>query len=338
MKIFKQKNMLILMAAAFIITMVSGNIMAYSYSSYGNSYSGNYYSNRSSYGGNSYYSGGYYNGSSNYSNNYSNYYRSRYGSTTPDTGNTGSNNNTGNNDSNNGTSTGKSSGPVLKQGVRTTGTRYLEVKLKGLGYDVTVDGYYGRDTTVAVMSFQRKYGLPVTGNIDVRTRDKIREVYAARPVNDPAPAPTPEPEPEPQPTPDPQPAPQPSTNLSQLEQQMLNMINQERRANGLQPLRMDSRLVNLARKKSQDMIDNNYFSHNSPTYGSPFKMLNDAGVNYNTAGENLAGNSSVSGAHRALMNSSGHRRNILSSKFTRVGIGIKKGGPYGMMFTQIFTG
>ncbi len=138
--------------------------------------------------------------------------------------------------------------------------------------------------------------------------------------------------------PEPAPTVPEQSNMNQMEQQMLNMINQERAANGVQPLKMDSRLVTLARKKSQDMIDNNYFSHTSPTYGSPFQMLKDAGVSYRTAGENIAGNSSVSGAHKALMNSSGHRRNILNPNYTAVGIGIVKGGPYGMMFTQLFIG
>ncbi len=122
------------------------------------------------------------------------------------------------------------------------------------------------------------------------------------------------------------------------EQQMLSLVNQERAKAGLPALKADMRLVLLARKKSQDLIDKNYFSHTSPTYGSPFDMMKAAGITYGTAGENLAGSYSVESAHTALMNSEGHRRNILNPAFTHIGIGIVHGGTYGMMFTQMFTG
>ena len=98
------------------------------------------------------------------------------------------------------------------------------------------------------------------------------------------------------------------------------------------------RLVSLARQKSQDMITNNYFGHQSPTYGSPFDMMKKAGVTYRTAGENLAGASTVQQAHSGLMNSSGHRANILNPNFTHIGIGMVRGGRYGAMWTQMFIG
>ncbi|MFZ5815201.1 MAG: CAP domain-containing protein [Bacillota bacterium] len=129
-----------------------------------------------------------------------------------------------------------------------------------------------------------------------------------------------------------------TAGLTAAEQQMLNLVNQERAKNGLAPLKADLQLTQLARLKSQDMIKHNYFSHQSPTYGSPFDMMKRYGVSYRTAGENLAGNSSVTGAHTGLMNSPGHRANILSTKYTHVGIGIAQGGSYGMMFTQMFVG
>jgi len=129
----------------------------------------------------------------------------------------------------------------------------------------------------------------------------------------------------------------PTSGLTAEEQQMVNLVNQERVKAGLQPLEVDMRLVKVARLKSQDMIDNNYFSHQSPTYGSPFDMMKSQGITYGYAGENIAGNQSVQAAHTSLMNSSGHRANILNSKFKHVGIGIVNGGPYGMMFTQEFT-
>lgn len=85
------------------------------------------------------------------------------------------------------------------------------------------------------------------------------------------------------------------------------------------------------------MISNNYFSHTSPTYGSPFDMMKQFGVSYRTAGENLAGAGSVEAAHKNLMNSSGHRANILNGNYRAAGIGIVAGGPDGKMFVQLFT-
>ncbi len=118
---------------------------------------------------------------------------------------------------------------------------------------------------------------------------------------------------------------------------MLDLVNQARRNAGLHPLQADLRLTQLARQKSQDMAVKNYFSHISPTYGSPFDMLRNAGISYTLAGENIAGAGSVTSAHNALMNSSGHRANILHPSYQRVGIGIYRGGAYGMMFTQLFV-
>jgi len=144
--------------------------------------------------------------------------------------------------------------------------------------------------------------------------------------------------------PQPQPQPQPEepgsdvVTLTQDEQKMINLVNQERQKYGLKPLEVDYQLVKLARMKSQDMVDKNYFSHQSPTYGSPFDMMKNAGVRYRWAGENIAGAGSTDRAHTALMNSEGHRANILNADFTHIGVGIVKGGPYGMMFTQMFIG
>lgn len=136
------------------------------------------------------------------------------------------------------------------------------------------------------------------------------------------------------------PVAKPSTTegLTANEKQMLDLVNQERTKQGLAPLKVNMEVQKLARMKAKDMIDKNYFSHQSPTYGSPFDMMNRYGVDYRTAGENIAGNSSVQGAHTSLMNSDGHRKNILNSAFTEVGIGIVDGGPYGKMFVQMFKG
>lgn len=125
-------------------------------------------------------------------------------------------------------------------------------------------------------------------------------------------------------------------SLTAEEQEMLRLVNEARKQNNVAPLQADIPLTKVARVKSQDMIDNNYFSHNSPTYGSPFDMMKSFGINYVKAGENIAGNQNVQKAHESLMNSPGHRKNILNPDYTHIGIGIKQGGQYGIMFTQMF--
>ncbi|PKM95208.1 MAG: serine protease [Firmicutes bacterium HGW-Firmicutes-1] len=127
-----------------------------------------------------------------------------------------------------------------------------------------------------------------------------------------------------------------STSLSAAEQQMVTLVNKAREENNLPALKVDTTLANVARTKAKDMIDNNYFSHNSPTYGSPFDMMKSFSIKYIKAGENIAGNQTVQAAHDALMKSPGHRANILSSDYTHIGIGIVEGGSYGNMFTQMF--
>ncbi|MCC5912430.1 MAG: SCP-like extracellular protein [Clostridiaceae bacterium] len=152
-----------------------------------------------------------------------------------------------------------------------------------------------------------------------------------------APEPTPTPAPDPTPAPIQEPVPVEGVEgLSSQEQQMVDLVNGAREENGLPPLRVDLEVTRVARIKSQDMEDNNYFSHYSPVYGSPFEMMDSFGINYIHAGENLAGNSSVEAAHQALMNSSGHRKNILSPDFTHIGVGIRPSNRYGMLFTQMF--
>jgi uncharacterized YkwD family protein len=117
---------------------------------------------------------------------------------------------------------------------------------------------------------------------------------------------------------------------------MFNLVNEERKLRGLHELKIHEGLVKVARLKSKDMIDLRYFAHQSPTYGSPFDMMRNAGIAYTYAGENLAGAPTVARAHTALMNSPGHRANILNVNYTHVGIGIVDGGMYGKMFTQMF--
>ncbi len=128
-----------------------------------------------------------------------------------------------------------------------------------------------------------------------------------------------------------------STSLTSMEQQMITLVNQARSQNNLPALQVDMQVTNVARVKAQDMIDNNYFSHNSPKYGSPFDMMKSFGVHYVKAAENIAGNQNVQNAHNAFMNSPGHRQNILNPDYTHIGIGIKQGGQYGNMFSQMFV-
>jgi len=128
------------------------------------------------------------------------------------------------------------------------------------------------------------------------------------------------------------------SNMTADEQEVFNLINQQRTQNGLQTLKVDSEVQRVAKIKAQDMVDNNYFSHNSPTYGSPFEMLNSFKVSYKSAAENIAGNSSNSAAVNAWMNSSGHKANILNGNFNYTGIGIVNGSKYGKIYVQMFIG
>ncbi|MFW5976814.1 MAG: CAP domain-containing protein [Bacillota bacterium] len=106
--------------------------------------------------------------------------------------------------------------------------------------------------------------------------------------------------------------------------------------NDVEPLEINSELTQVARRKSQDMVENDYFSHHSPTYGSPFDMLDHFNIKYLHAGENIATNPSLENAHESLMNSSGHRQNILNSNYTHIGIGITRGDGNNLMITQLF--
>jgi len=129
------------------------------------------------------------------------------------------------------------------------------------------------------------------------------------------------------------PTEQPSTSL-QFDQQVLQIVNSERAKAGLSTLSMDSDLSNMALVKAQDMINNNYFDHTSPTYGSPFDMMKKFQITYKAAGENIAkGQPTPEQVMNDWMNSAGHRANILSSSFTHIGIGYFKGA-----WVQEFTG
>src|ERR1044072_734981 len=121
-----------------------------------------------------------------------------------------------------------------------------------------------------------------------------------------------------------------------LEKQMLDLVNQERVANGLNPLAPDPELTEVARKHSADMFARGYFAHDTPDGFSPFDRMKQANVRFTTAGENLALAPTLPIAHNGLMNSPGHRANILRREFGRVGIGVMDGGMRGLMVSQEF--
>lgn len=127
-----------------------------------------------------------------------------------------------------------------------------------------------------------------------------------------------------------------SEDLVEMENEMMDLVNEEREKNGLNKLELDEELRNVARIKSKDIADNDYFAHTSPTYGDPFEMMDGFGIDYTQAAENLAGHQSVKLAHEGLMKSEGHRENILREGLTHIGIGIQKDEKYRYIFTQMF--
>lgn len=125
--------------------------------------------------------------------------------------------------------------------------------------------------------------------------------------------------------------------IKAIESEVVRLVNIERSKKGLQPLKENWQLSRVARYKSADMATKNYFSHTSPTYGSPFRMMESFGIKYSAAGENIAyGQKTAQQVMTAWMNSPGHRSNILSPSYTQIGVGYatnKSGTPY---WTQMF--
>jgi uncharacterized protein YkwD len=123
----------------------------------------------------------------------------------------------------------------------------------------------------------------------------------------------------------------------EAEEEMLRLLNEERVARGLAPLTADPALREVARAHSADMFQRGYFAHVNPDGQDPFDRIEGAGISFGVAGENLAYAPSVEVAHEGLMDSTGHRENILAPQYCRVGIGVQDGGIYGMMFSQEFA-
>ncbi|QHJ00216.1 hypothetical protein GT347_20870 [Xylophilus rhododendri] len=121
-----------------------------------------------------------------------------------------------------------------------------------------------------------------------------------------------------------------------LEAQMLELLNAERERAGLRPLAADPDTVEVSRAHGRDMFARHYFSHETPEGATPFDRLRQAGIRFRAAGENLALAPTLERAHQGLMDSPGHRANILNPLFGRVGIGIVDGGRHGLIVTQTF--
>jgi uncharacterized protein YkwD len=126
--------------------------------------------------------------------------------------------------------------------------------------------------------------------------------------------------------------------LSVEEAQMISLINQERAKAGLKELIIDYSLVKLAKEKSMDMVSHNYFGHISPRLGTIYDQLQREQILYQSVAENLAGTANTRKAQQYLFTSPSHRWNILNPSFTKVGVGIIRGGPFGAMITQLFLG
>ena len=123
----------------------------------------------------------------------------------------------------------------------------------------------------------------------------------------------------------------------EAETEMLRLVNEERTARGLSELVMDESLREVARQHSVDMFQRGYFGHKDPEGVTPFERLQAGGVSFIIAGENIAIAPTVAIAHKGLMDSPGHRENILRPQFGRIGIGAARGDRYGIMFTQKFA-
>jgi uncharacterized protein YkwD len=121
-----------------------------------------------------------------------------------------------------------------------------------------------------------------------------------------------------------------------LEAMMLELVNKERTQRGLPPVKADPEMTRVARKHSADMFARGYFSHYTPEKKDPFDRMRTANVKFLTAGENLALGRTLKICHEGLMNSPGHKANILNPSFGRLGIGIMDGGIYGLMISQEF--
>ncbi|MDR3551652.1 MAG: CAP domain-containing protein [Clostridia bacterium] len=128
-----------------------------------------------------------------------------------------------------------------------------------------------------------------------------------------------------------------ASSVTTMESQVVTLVNQQRAKHGLQQLKVNSTLSYVARLKSQDMINKKYFGHTSPTYGSPFTMMQHYGIRFSAAGENIAmGQRTAQQVMTDWMNSPGHRANILGAMYTQIGVGCAKSSNGTLYWTQEF--
>lgn len=128
----------------------------------------------------------------------------------------------------------------------------------------------------------------------------------------------------------------PAPDIGSDELTILNLTNQSRAASGAGAVEYDKELARVAYYKAKDMVEKNYFSHESPTYGSPFEMIRKFGISFKAAGENIAGNKTADGAFYAWMGSEGHKANILNGNYNKIGVGVYTSPVYGKIFVQLF--
>ena len=178
---------------------------------------------------------------------------------------------------------------------------------------------------------------------DVPVRPTEAPPVPTEPASVPTPAPQATHRPTTQPTSFPTSSKAPSSDdyttvsVSAQEQFAWNLLNNDRTANGLSALPLDAELSRIARIKAEDMRDQGYFAHESPTYGSVSSMLRHFGYSFTAAGENIAHHATVEKSQAAFMSSDGHRRNILSSSWTRAGLGVAY-DPSGFVYlVQLFA-
>lgn len=129
-----------------------------------------------------------------------------------------------------------------------------------------------------------------------------------------------------------------TSSLTNEENELLLLINKEREKNNLVNLEIDEELQNVARLKAQDLVQNNYFSHTSSTYGTPFEMLKTYNISYKIASENIAGNSNITSALESWLNSEDHRKNLLSNDYNYTGIAVVDSIAYGKIIVEFFVG
>lgn len=222
-----------------------------------------------------------------------------------------------------------------KEQLMGIGRNELQMKSNGIisnaNTDISSDQY---PHTKAIQIQQAKYkfvfedGVKDDGDGAGKPPGQVAPPPKRKQEETPAPVRKEEPEPQAQ-------VEQPTTEgISEAAARAIELTNAERRKNGLSDYQVDDQLSKVATMKSDDMQQNNYFSHTSPTHGSPFVMIRDQGVSYSAAGENIAqGQTTPEQVVKSWMNSEGHRKNILSDNFTHIGVGYNEQGHY---WTQMF--